>query len=84
MSAKETEQAMPDWSAYRGVLIFVEQRGGEAKSVSWQLLGEGKKLAQKLDVPLMAVVMGENVEHLAQEADLLRRGQSVSCATRRS
>ncbi len=68
MSDKDTEQEMPDWSAYRGVLIFVEQRGGAAKSVSWQLLGEGKKLADKLDVPLMAVVMGDDVKHLAQEA----------------
>ena len=41
---------MPDWSAYRGVFIVVEQRDGEAKKVSWQLLGEGKKLAEKLEV----------------------------------
>jgi electron transfer flavoprotein alpha subunit len=59
---------MPDWSAYRGVLIVVEQRDGVAKKVSWQLLGQGKKLADKLEVPLMALVIGHNVEHLAQEA----------------
>jgi electron transfer flavoprotein alpha subunit len=59
---------MPDWSAYRGVLIVVEQRDGAAKKVSWQLLGEGKKLAKKLEVPLLALVMGDNVEHLAHEA----------------
>jgi len=68
MSDKETEQSMPDWSAYRGVLIFIEQRDGVAKSVSWQLLGEGRKLADKLEVPLMAVVMGDGVAHLAQES----------------
>jgi electron transfer flavoprotein alpha subunit len=68
MSEKDNEQAMPDWSAYRGVMIFIEQRGGEAKSISWQLLGEGSKLAQKLEVPLMAVVMGDQVKHLAEEA----------------
>lgn len=62
------DNEMPDWSAYRGVLIVVEQRDGEAKKVSWQLLGEGKKLAAKLEVPLLALVMGDNVEHLAQEA----------------
>jgi electron transfer flavoprotein alpha subunit len=65
---EQKEDAMPDWSAYRGVLIVVEQRDGEAKKVSWQLLGEGKKLAAKLEVPLMALVIGENVAHLAQEA----------------
>jgi electron transfer flavoprotein alpha subunit len=65
---EQKEDAMPDWSAYRGVLIVVEQRDGEAKKVSWQLLGEGKKLAAKLEVPLLALVIGDNVEHLAQEA----------------
>ncbi|SFK98673.1 electron transfer flavoprotein alpha subunit apoprotein [Paenibacillus sp. 1_12] len=60
--------AMPDWSAYRGVLIVIEQRDGEAKKVSWQLLGEGRKLAAKLEVPLLALVIGNEVEHLAKEA----------------
>jgi electron transfer flavoprotein alpha subunit len=59
---------MPDWSAYRGVLIVIEQRAGEAKKVSWQLLGEGKKLAAKLEAPLLALVIGDKVEHLAKEA----------------
>lgn len=57
-----------DWSAYRGIMIVVEQRGGEAKKVSWQLLGEGRRLAAKLDAPLFALVIGHNVAHLAQEA----------------
>ncbi len=69
MRDRDRETAdMPDWSAYRGVLIFVEQRAGRAKSVSWQLLGEGRKLADKLEVPLKAVVIGHDVEPLAQEA----------------
>jgi electron transfer flavoprotein alpha subunit len=68
MSAKREAESAPDWSDYRGVLVFVEQRGGEAKSVSWQLLGEGKRLAAKLDVKLMALVIGDGVAHLAQEA----------------
>jgi electron transfer flavoprotein alpha subunit len=65
---EQREDGMPDWSAYRGILIVVEQRGGEAKKVSWQLLGEGKKLAAKLEVPLMAFVIGNGVQHLAEEA----------------
>lgn len=64
----ETEDIMPDWSAFRGVLIVVEQRDGIAKPVSWQLLGEGRKLANKLETTLMALVIGHEVEHLAQEA----------------
>ncbi|MEF3311068.1 electron transfer flavoprotein subunit alpha/FixB family protein [Paenibacillus sp. GYB004] len=68
MSTERAEEQMPDWSAYRGVLIVVEQRDGEAKPVSWQLLGEGKKLAAKLDVPVKALVIGHGVGHLAREA----------------
>jgi electron transfer flavoprotein alpha subunit len=79
MSAEEIEDQMPDWSAFRGVLIFVEQRDGEAKKVAWQLLGEGKKLANKLEVPLMAVVMGDDVNHLAQEAIYYGAEKSYIC-----
>jgi len=61
-------QDMPDWSAYRGVMIVIEQRAGTAKKVSWQLLGEGRKLADKLEVDLLAVVIGHEVAHLAEEA----------------
>lgn len=68
MSAKQEEEGMPDWSDYRGVMVFIEQRGGTAKPVSWQLLGEGRRLADKLDVRLIALVMGDGVERLAQEA----------------
>lgn len=62
------EEQMPDWSAYRDVLIVVEQRAGVAKKVSWQLLGEGRKLATKLEAKLKALVIGHNVGHLAEDA----------------
>ena len=76
---KVTIDDMPDWSAYRGVLIVVEQRDGEAKKVSWQLLGQGKKLADKLEVPLMALVIGHNVNHLAKEAGYYGADQVYLC-----
>ncbi len=57
-----------DWSEYRGVMVVVEQRAGQAKPVSWQLLGEASRLAKKLEAPLMALVIGSDVHHLAQEA----------------
>ncbi|QSO52446.1 electron transfer flavoprotein subunit alpha/FixB family protein [Alicyclobacillus curvatus] len=57
-----------DWSEYKGIMVVVEQRAGQAKPVSWQLLGEAKRLAQKLDAPLMALVMGEGVRDIADEA----------------
>ncbi|QSO46271.1 electron transfer flavoprotein subunit alpha/FixB family protein [Alicyclobacillus mengziensis] len=57
-----------DWSEYRGIMVVVEQRAGHAKPVSWQLLGEARRLADKLEAPLMALVMGDNVGHIADEA----------------
>lgn len=53
---------------YRGVSVFIEQTEGEPAKVSWELLGEGAKLAAKLGVELSAIVIGENVEHVCQEA----------------
>ena len=55
-------------AAYRGVWVFVEQTEGEAAKVSWELLGKGKELARARKCPLCAVVMGENVQKLADEA----------------
>ncbi|MBC8018029.1 MAG: electron transfer flavoprotein subunit alpha [Verrucomicrobia bacterium] len=53
---------------YRGVWVFVEQTEGEPAKVSWELLGIGKELAESLGVELCAMVIGENVEHLCNEA----------------
>lgn len=55
-------------SAYRGVWVFVEQTEGEAAKVSWELLGKGRELADSIAVPLTAIVLGHNVEHLCHEA----------------
>ena len=53
---------------WRGVWVYVEQMDGRAEPVSWQLLGKGKELAQDLRAELAAVILGSNVEHLADEA----------------
>jgi len=53
---------------WRGVWVYVEQMDGKAEPVSWQLLGKGKELAQDLKAELAAVILGSNVEHLADEA----------------
>ncbi|MEW8956967.1 electron transfer flavoprotein subunit alpha/FixB family protein [Clostridium sp.] len=50
---------------YKGVWVFAEQRDGELQKVSLELLGEGKKLANKLGVKLTALLLGNNVGNLA-------------------
>ena len=44
-----------------GVLVFADQKGGSFRQVIFEMLGEGKKIAQNLGEELQAVVVGENV-----------------------
>ena len=50
---------------YNGVWVFAEQREGQLQKVSLELLGEGKKIAEKLGVKLTALLLGNNIEGLA-------------------
>lgn len=56
-----------DLSAYRGVWVFVEQHKGEIASVSLELLGEGRKLADKRGAKLSAVLVGSGIKAKADE-----------------
>ncbi len=58
--AREQEITI-DKSQYRGVWIFAEQRNGKLSNVALELLGEGKKLADQLGEPLVAVLLGKEV-----------------------
>jgi len=56
---------------YRGVWVFVEHDRGAVNPVSWELLGEGRKLADLLGVPLSGVILGgpeEGLDRFASEA----------------
>nr|WP_243643764.1 electron transfer flavoprotein subunit alpha/FixB family protein [Tepidibacillus fermentans] len=53
-------------SEYQGVWIYIEQRNGKIAPVSLELLGEGRKLADKLGVELAGVLLGNNVRHLTK------------------
>ncbi len=64
----EREQVvLKDYSGYRGVWVFAEQRKGKVEGVAYELLGEGRKLADRLQVPLSAVLLGQNVAEQATE-----------------
>lgn len=51
---------------YKGVWVFAEQREGELQKVSLELLGEGRRVADKLGVKLTALLLGSNVEGLSK------------------
>ncbi|MFG6116775.1 electron transfer flavoprotein subunit alpha/FixB family protein [Halobacillus sp. MO56] len=52
---------------YRGIWVFAEVIDGSIAGVSLELLGAGRKLADKLDVPLAGVLLGDNITHLSEE-----------------
>jgi electron transfer flavoprotein alpha subunit len=53
---------------YRGVAVFIEVRNGIAAPVSWELMGKGRELAEKLDAPVYGFLVGNNVHPVVQEA----------------
>ncbi len=63
------KETSADLSHYKGLWIFAEQREGKVQPVAYELLGEGKKLAQELKTELCAVLCGgeeieEEIDHL--------------------
>jgi len=56
-----------DLSEYKGVMIFAQQRKSEVHPVSYELLGKGKELADTLNEPLYAVIIGNDVKKGAEQ-----------------
>ncbi|MCX7935474.1 MAG: 4Fe-4S binding protein, partial [Planctomycetota bacterium] len=56
-----------DLAAYKGVWVFGEQIGGEIQPVVRELIGEGRKLADKLGEPLTVVVLGHKMDAACQD-----------------
>ncbi|MDR1732833.1 MAG: electron transfer flavoprotein subunit alpha/FixB family protein [Synergistaceae bacterium] len=64
---------------YRGVWVFAEQRAGKLQNVVFELLGEGRRLADELKTDLSAVLLGDGVGGLCQS--LIESGADrVFCA----
>ncbi|MCX5677850.1 MAG: electron transfer flavoprotein subunit alpha [Candidatus Omnitrophica bacterium] len=59
---KDTAPATKDLKSYKDVWVFCEQKKGVIQTISFELLGEGKKLARKLGVKLCAVILGDDIE----------------------
>ena len=57
---------------FNGVWVFAEQSEGQLQKVSLELLGEGRKIADKLGSKLTALLIGNKVQNLVE--DLSRHG----------
>ncbi len=56
-----------DRSLYSGVWVFAEQKDSEIAPVVFELLGKGRELADQRETELTAVLLGNNIKHLARE-----------------
>ncbi len=63
---EESTAPKADISGYKGVWVWAEQAGSSIRSVSLELLGQGRKLADELGQELCAVLIGDGVEGLAK------------------
>ncbi|AVP65756.1 electron transfer flavoprotein subunit alpha/FixB family protein [Clostridium botulinum] len=58
---------MMNLSDFKGIWVFAEQREGKLQKVVLELIGKGKELSKKLGVELTAVLLGNNVDDIAQQ-----------------
>jgi electron transfer flavoprotein alpha subunit len=54
-----------DIAAFKDVWVFCEQRGGKLMPTDFELISEGRKLADELGVNLCGLLLGDNVEVIA-------------------
>ena len=59
-------RAVPDFSNWKGVWVFAEQRDGELDRVSFELLGKARELADELHEEVSAVLLGDRVDGLCR------------------
>lgn len=56
-----------DLAAFKDVWVFCEQREGKLMPTDFELISEGRKLADELGVKLCGLLLGDNVEGLCKE-----------------
>ncbi|BEQ15500.1 electron transfer flavoprotein subunit alpha [Desulfoferula mesophila] len=68
ITVPEVERAQDDRAAEaKGVWVYAEVRAGQMPEVVAELLGQGRRLAEQLDVELGAVVLGHGLDGAAGE-----------------
>lgn len=64
---------------FKGVWVFCEQRGGQLMSTDFELISEGRKLADDLGCQLTGVLLGDQVKMLAGELGGYGADQVLVC-----
>lgn len=60
---------------YSGLMVYIEQTNGTAKDVGYELLGQARQLANKMNTKVSCVVVGANISWLAD--DLIAAGADI-------
>jgi len=63
----ETRVEKPEFKDYKGIWVFIEQKKGKIQSVSYELLGKARELAQKLSCQTSAVLIGYDLDDQLDE-----------------
>jgi len=56
-----------DIAAFKDIWVFCEQREGKLMNTDFELISEGRKLADERGAKLVGVLLGDNVKDLAKE-----------------
>ncbi len=69
LSLEKVEQAAPrqNLADYKGIWVYVEQRGGVIQDVSYELLAKGQELAKQRGTELVGVLLGHQMKEKAQD-----------------
>lgn len=59
---------MSNLNDYKNIWVFIETECGKAKNVGYELIHAAKPLAEKKGCPLVAVVIGKDIEGVAKDA----------------
>jgi electron transfer flavoprotein alpha subunit len=62
-----------------GVWVWIEHSAGEMKSISQEMLGAGREVAESLGQPLVALVLGQDVADIAALAFDLGADAVIGC-----
>ncbi|MCP4050278.1 MAG: 4Fe-4S dicluster domain-containing protein [bacterium] len=61
------KKEVQDISGYKGIAVYAESRDNELQDVARELLSEGRKLADKLNTDLQALLIGNDIKKLVDE-----------------
>jgi electron transfer flavoprotein alpha subunit len=63
----EEEIKAIDKSAWKGIGVYVDHVDGDIHPVTYELIGKARELAGKINHPVYAVFIGNNISHKAEE-----------------